>query len=56
MAKIIKKLKYGTVRECEEHDPIYSEGWTIGSVIRPRQTKQEEKTKKPKTEEPREEE
>ena len=56
MAKIIKKGKYGTVRECEEHDPIYSEGWTIGPVIRPRQTEQEEATKKPKSEEPRKEE
>jgi hypothetical protein len=40
MAKIIKKLRYGTLRECEESDPIYSEGWTIGAVIRPRQTEE----------------
>jgi hypothetical protein len=26
MAKIIKKGRYGTVRRCEEHDPIYQEG------------------------------
>ena len=32
MAKIIKKLRYGTLLEYEEHDPIYSEGWTIGPV------------------------
>ena len=56
MAKIIKKLKYGTVRECEEHDPIYSEGWTIGPVIRPRQLEQKKKIKKSETEEPRKEE
>ena len=56
MAKIIRKGKYGTVIEYEEHDPIYSEGWTIGPVIRPRQTEPEEKTKKPKTEEPKKEE
>ena len=56
MAKIIKKGRYGTLRECEEHDPIYQEGWTIGSVIRPRQLEQEEATKKPKSEEPRKEE
>ncbi len=51
MAKIIKKGRYCTVRECEEHDHIYSEGWTIGPVIRPRQIEQEEKTKKPTNEE-----
>ena len=51
MAKIIRKGKYCTVRECEEHDPIYSEGWTIGPVIRSRQIEQEEKTKKPTNEE-----
>ena len=56
MAKIIKKLKYGTVRECEEHDPIYSEGWTIGSVIGPRQLEREKESKNPETEEPRKEE
>ena len=56
MAKIIKKLKYVTVRECEEHDPIYQEGWTIGPVIRPRQTEQEKKTKEPETKEPKKEE
>ena len=56
MAKIIKKLKYVTVRECEEHDPIYSEGWTIGPVIGPRRPEQKEATKKPKSEEPRKEE
>ena len=56
MAKIIKKLKYFTVTESEEHDPIYSEGWTIGPVIRPRQTEQEKEPKKPKTEEPKKEE
>jgi len=32
MAKIIKKGRYVTLREAEEHDPIYSEGWTIGPV------------------------
>ena len=56
MAKIIKKLKYGTVRECEEHDPIYQEGWTIGAVTRPRQTEEEEKPQKSESEEPRKEE
>ena len=56
MAKIIRKGKYGTVIECEEHDPIYSEGWTIGPVNRPRQTEQEEVAKKPETGEPRKEE
>ena len=56
MAKIIKKGRYVTVRECEEHDPIYQEGWTIGSVIRPRQLEQEEKTKEPETKEPKKEE
>ena len=56
MAKIIKKGRYCTVRECEEHDPIYSEGWTIGAVIRPRQAEEEEKPQKSETEEPRKEE
>ena len=56
MAKIIKKLKYCTVRECEEHDPIYSEGWTIGPVNRPRRTELKEESKKSETEEPRKEE
>ena len=51
MAKIIKKLKYGTVRECEEHDPIYSEGWTIGPVIRPRQLEQDSESKEPQKDE-----
>ena len=46
MAKIIKKGRYGTLRECEESDPIYSEGWTIGAVIRPRQAEEEKKPKK----------
>ena len=32
MAKVIKKLRYGTLLEYEESDAIYSEGWTIGSV------------------------
>ena len=53
MAKIIKKLRYVTLRECEESDPIYSEEWTIGSVIWPRQTEQK---RKPETKEPRKEE
>ena len=56
MAKIIKKGRYGTLRECEEHDPIYSEGWTIGPVIRPRQAEKEKKPKKSESEEPRKEE
>ena len=56
MAKIIKKGRYCTVRECEEHDPIYSEGWTIGPVIRPRQDEKEKKPKKSESEEPRKEE
>jgi hypothetical protein len=56
MAKIIKKGRYGTVRECEEHDPIYSEGWTIGAVIRPRQTEQDSESKEPESEEQRKEE
>ena len=56
MAKIIKKGRYGTLRECEEHDPIYSEGWTIGSVIRPRQAEDEKKPQKSESEEPRKEE
>ena len=45
MAKIIRRWKYGTVRECEEHDPIYQEGWTIGAVIRPRQTEEDSESK-----------
>jgi len=55
MAKIIKKLRYVTVRECEESDPIYSEGWTIGGVIGPRQVEKDKNQRKPETEEPREE-
>ena len=56
MAKIIRKGKYCTVREYEEHDPIYQEGWTIGPVIRPRQTEEDSESKEPETEEPRKEE
>ena len=56
MAKIIRKGKYCTVRECEEHDPIYSEGWTIGSVIGPRQLERGKVAKNPETEKPRKEE
>jgi hypothetical protein len=41
MAKIIRKGRYVTEIEYEESDPIYSEGWTIGPVIRPRQTEEE---------------
>ena len=47
MAKIIKKGRYGTLIEYEEHDPIYSEGWTIGAVIRPKQTEQDSESKEP---------
>jgi hypothetical protein len=34
MAKIIKRTSNGVRRTCEESDPIYSKGWTIGSAIR----------------------
>tara|TARA_Y100000588_G_C14123354_1_gene868248 strand:- start:1083 stop:1268 length:186 start_codon:yes stop_codon:yes gene_type:complete len=45
MAKLIKKFKSGaTLWEAEEGDPIYSEGWTIGPVTRPR-TVEGEKSK-----------
>ena len=56
MAKIIKKGRYVTLREYEEHDPIYSEGWTIGAVTRPRKTEDEEKPQESESEEPRKEE
>ena len=45
MAKIIKRLRYGTVVEYEESDPIYSEGWTIGSGIRSKANTAKEETK-----------
>ena len=56
MAKIIKKGRYGTLIEYEEHDPIYSEGWTIGAVIRPKQTEEDSESTESESEEPRKEE
>ena len=51
MAKIIKKGRYGTRTESEESDPIYSEGWTIGSVTPPRQAEQDTVSDKKNVEE-----
>ena len=51
MAKIIKRGRYGTKIEYEESDPIYSEGWTIGSVTPPRQAEQDTVSDKQNAEE-----
>ena len=54
MAKVIKRTRNGVRVRYEESDPIYSEGWTIGSVTPLRRFTKSGKT--PDTETPREKE